>query len=80
VNLCHLCGAPAAWLYAASGITGGQGFCATCLPDHLRPFIGSQVSPVYPPVELGTSPIWEEAAAVEAPAPKRRTRSGAKKS
>lgn len=82
MNLCHVCGAPAAWLYTAPGITGGQGFCATCLPAHLRPLIGEHVTPVYPPTEVATSPVWEEAAASEAvhQPPKRRSRSGAKKS
>ena len=84
MTLCHLCGAPGAWLYAAPGITGGQCFCATCLPPHLKSLIGSDVSPIYTPTVTATSPVWEEAAAAapveDAPAPKRRSRSGAKKS
>lgn len=74
MSACCLCDAPASWYYAAPGVTGGQAFCATCLPEHYRPFIGETVVAVVPPAPLAASPIWEEAASVEEPppAPKRR--------
>jgi len=74
MKFCCICDADASWLYAAPGVTGGQAFCARCLPDHYRPMIGNEVVAAIPPSPAATSPIWEEAVAEEPEsAPKKRS-------
>lgn len=64
MNDCSICGSNAAWRFDARGVSGVILYCASCLPRHLRPLIGNQITPVVaePVLPRGDDPVVPEVA------------------
>lgn len=66
---CSICGAPAAWLFDARGVSGELAYCAPCLPEHFKPLIGSDVRPVIPQPDRPAAKVSVEPTPAPKPVP-----------